>query len=792
MNATYIKQIFRHLARKKLYSGISILGLGIGLGCVILMATYIIHEFSYDKYYNNASDIYRVIDGKNCKTFYAMGEAFKRTVPEIKEVCRMYKISDIKVKQNQQFVDENNLILADPSIIKVLDINIINGSLKNQLTDPNTIIISQKLAKKYFKENYAVGQTLELAIGQRIHSFRISGIYKDLPSFTSFQTNIIGCIDNAFSLLYDITYVLGFKKEKAEINYHEVWDKNEFVTFLQLYPKSNKKSVEAKCSDICLQHRKVNNNGGIRLQPVTDMYLHSEGLENNDVFLTNHFESLKIFLGIGLLVLLVAIVNFILISNADNNNSITEIACRKVNGASKKHIIIHYLFKSVLIAFISLIPALIFVQVMLPVFNNLFEKDLQLSLFFHWKYVVSLIAITLLAGLGAGLYLGLYVSGINPVNLFKKDLLSVRKRGQLNNALIIVQFFVFILLSSCFLLMQKQYNFSLKKDLGLNTKNILAIDLNNDAMMQKTDYIKNKVMANPNVIDCVPTSFTSPPSDNRLNFSYRNSETGQSGEIEALVFGKGLIEMMDIPVIDGRSFDATDKGFAEKFIINEAAAKKYKVRAGEMLDGFKIIGVVKNFHYHSLHEPVKPIFIAVQAENFHYMLIKTNGKNPEVAEFTRQICNEIVPGFYMDYELLDDRIAKFYKTEESQMGTIGFFAAIALGLSVIGLVGFVTLNLVKRTKEIGIRKINGANNQELIRMINTSYVLWILIAFIIACPVAWYVMNKWLQNFAYKTELSWWVFAAAGAVSVAVAIITVSWQSWRAATKNPVEALRYE
>ena len=316
--------------------------------------------------------------------------------------------------------------------------------------------------------------------------------------------------------------------------------------------------------------------------------------------------------------------------------------------------------------------------------------------------------------------------------------------------------------------------------------------MNDDIMMKNINYIKNQVLKNPNVIDCVPTSFTSPPSDNRLNFTYKNDETGQSGTIEALVFGEGVIEMMHIPLIGGRSFGPADGGFGEKFIINEAAAKKYNVKAGEKLDGFDIIGVVKNFHFHSLHEPVKPIFIAHQSENFHYMLIKTNGKNQEVAEFTRQICNKLSPSFYVEYELLDDRIAKFYEKEEKQMGTIGFFAAIALGLSVMGLLGFVALNLIRRTKEIGIRKINGANNNEIIQMVDAQYILWITIAFVIACPIAWYAMTKWLQNFAYKTELSWWVFGVAGAAAVAVTILTVSWQSWKAATRNPIEALRYE
>jgi putative ABC transport system permease protein len=250
--------------------------------------------------------------------------------------------------------------------------------------------------------------------------------------------------------------------------------------------------------------------------------------------------------------------------------------------------------------------------------------------------------------------------------------------------------------------------------------------------------------------------------------------------------------MFEIPVIDGRAYNETDGGFAEKFILNEAAAKKYNVKAGDKIHVFDVVGIVKNFHYHSLHRPVEPVFIAHQDQNYPYLLVKTNGRNKEVIEFARELFQEVSPSYYMEYELLDDRIIDFYKKEEKQMGTIGFFSAIALALSIMGLLGFVALNLIKRTKEIGVRKINGANISELLKMMNYQYLKWIAIAFIIACPLGYFAINKWLENFAYKTTLSWWVFALAGIIALGIALITVSWQSWRAATRNPVEALRYE
>ena len=792
MNFTYFKQIIRSLIRHKIYSGINILGLGIGLGCTILMAIYIIHEFSFDKYHKNSSTIYRVVDGNECGTYYSMGEAYKDEIPEIGSVCRLFDINSIKVKQGHQFIEEDKIVFSDPSLLTMLDIEIINGTSENQLLAPDEILISEKIAKKYYPNEDPVGQLIELAIGQRILSFKVNGVYQNFPSYSSLQTDFIGNIENAFSLIWDITYTLGFTEEKPLMDYRQVWEHDEFTTLVQLNPNADKAITESKCSEICLQHREVNEHGGIQLQPLSQIYLHSNDLDNSDIFNANQLSSLKTFMGIGLLILLIAIINFILISNADNNLSITEIACRKVNGASRRQILNNSIVKSVFVAFISMIPAIIFVQLMLPVFNNLFQKDLSVSLFMQVPYIAALVIITLLTGVISGLYLGAYISRINPASLFQKNIFYHEKHGWLKGSLVIVQFIIFILLSSSYFFMLKQYRYSLNKDLGLNSENILAININNDEMRNKVEYLKQELLTDPNVIDCKPTSFTIPPSDNYLNFEYRNPETDKPESIEALVFGAGVIEMLEIPVIDGRAYNETDGGFAEKFILNEAAAKKYNVKAGDKIHVFDVVGIVKNFHYHSLHRPVEPVFIAHQDQNYPYLLVKTNGRNREVAESARELFQKVSPSYYMEYELLDDRIIDFYKKEEKQMGTIGFFSAIALALSIMGLLGFVALNLVKRTKEIGIRKINGANISELLKMMNYQYIKWIVIAFCIACPLGYFAINKWLENFAYKTTLSWWIFALAGIIAVGIALITVSWQSWRAANKNPVEALRYE
>ena len=792
MNITDLKQIFRHLYRKKLYTAINILGLGIGLGCVILMSTYIIHEFSFDRYHSKSSRIYRLIDGKECATYYAMGAEFKNDVPEIENTFSVYPIYDLRIKQNQDFISEKNMLLSDPEIFNMLDIKILVGDKKYQLPEPNTLCISDKMAQKYFPERDPVGEYLQVALYNKIFNLRITGVFKSFPSYSSIRADFIGDISMSFSMLWDVTYSLGLRPDRAAVyDFRHEWNRNEFRTFVLLKPNTKREIVENKCSAICLKHRNDNPDGGIHLQPVTDMYLHSQNLRETEPFLVSQMSSLRIFAAIGLLILLVACINFILISNADNELSIIEIACRKVNGASKKQILATSLLKSTIVSFISLIPALLFVAISIPFFNTHFQKNLDVDLFLKLPYIVSFIAITLLTGVIAGLYLGVITYSTNPVALFRKG--TVTRKGRfLKGSVIIIQFVVFILLTTCLIIMEKQFQYSLHKDLGFTTNNVMVVDLNDNSIKDKVNAVRDEIITDPNVAECLPSSFVIPPSDDVLNISYKDIVTGKSMEQESIVLGQGVIELLKMTMLEGNSFNEANSKDRNNIIINEAAAQKYKLKAGDRISKFNVIGIVKNFHYHSIHQPVNPLFIFAQHSGFPFLIIKTNGHNTEVAEHLRKICENLAPDYFFKKEMLNDRIEAFYSKEKNQMGMIGFFTLVTLFLSVMGLFGFVSLNLLKRTKEIGIRKINGAKSGELVNMLNILYIRWVTFAFVLACPVAWYVMHKWLQNFAYKTELSWWIFALAGLMTTSIILITVSWQSWLAATRNPVEALRYE
>ncbi len=682
---------------------------------------------------------------------------------------------------------------VDASLFDILDIEIMQKQSSSNRIAPGTILISDRMASKYFGAESPVGENLEFFIANEKQFLQVTEVFKHLPTNSSFQADFICDISVAMAQFRDLDYSLGLRTEKQTYDFLNDWSRhNEFTTFVMLNTKSNVAAIEKKCSEVFLEHRDDLKEGGIYLQPYRDMYLHSTGLENINSLEISKFSSLRIFLSIGILILLVACLNYILISCAEQEQSLTEIACRKVNGASGRQIVNIVLLKSFLISFASLIPAFLFAKLTLPLFNDFFGKELEFALFFEGKYMVSLLLITTATAVLAGTYLSVAAIKTSPANLLQKGLKTWGGTKVLNRSLIVVQFFVFIMLLSCMIVMQRQMNFSMKKDMGFKTGNTMVVNLGTENIKKQYMAIINEVKKLPHVLDCQPTTYFLPPNDNILLASFKDPDSGKGMKQEAIFLAQGNINLLQIPVVDGTAFSESTAKSTSNILINETAAKKYEVIAGEKLSHFNILGIVQDFHHKSVHETIRPLFIIPQSTGFTNLLIKTDGENALVTKQVRNILKEIEPGYYFESELLTDRIDEFYKNDRQQTKIISFFSMVALSLAFMGLFGFVTLSLTKKVKEIGIRKINGATIAEILLMHNRSYAKWVVVAFIIATPIAYYAMQKWLENFAYKTELSWWIFALAGLIALGIAILTVSFQSWKAARRNPVESLRYE
>jgi len=781
----------RRIKNNKLISLINIFGLGIGLGCTILMGTYIIHEFSFDKYHKNRDKIYRVTVDNNCLTPYAMGEAFTNGIPEFENIFRIYNIWDAHVKIGDNYFKEDDFILADQNIFFALTIPIIQGQKQNNLLNPSSLVISDKVAEKYFGKENPLGKIIEVNISGRRVNFTVTGVYKQFPSNSSIQANWIGNITEAFPIMTTASGIFDKVSENDINSIKQNWDKDDFQTFVEVAVNPNVIEVSQKCTAIYQNHRNSEKKV-VQLQPFTQMYLHSNNLYNSNPLKTSQLNVIKIYATIAFLILFIACINYILLSIANAKKQLKEVACYKVVGASSYQIQKEYLFHSVFISFLSLFPALLFVSEIIPFFNQLYDKNLSMGLFLQTPYLMLLFIFIIVTGILAGAYISFYASRFNPLMLLSPASKKIKSGRFGKGILVIVQFTIFIFLFSSTLIMEKQLIFLKNNNPGFDAKNVLVFRLDTKEAQKHFSAIKLSMEKNVHVVKVAGSGFT-PPTQSFLQLTMDNADNEKLNE-EGLFIGAGLISLLKIPIIEGNDYSSEDnQPNSSSLIINQTAAKKYKVRAGEYLGKFLIKAVVADFHAHSLHRFVNPLLLLhLKDEDVTELVIRTDGNNVKVVNDLNALGKEISPSTFLEYDILRDRIANFYQKEEKQTKSVMFFTFMAIALASMGLFGFVSLMLIQRTKEIGIRKINGARVTEVMTMLNIDLIKWVVIAFFIATPVALYSMHKWLQTFAYKTELSWWIFGLAGVLALVIALLTVSWQSWRAATRNPVEALRYE
>ena len=790
MNWTTFTQIFRHIRNNKLSAFINIFGLGIGLGCVVLMGTYILHEFSFDKYHTNSKDLYRIIVDDDASESYAMGEIFKDEVPGIQSIFRIYDIWNTKVKLNNEFVKEDEFILADQEIFSSLDIPLLLGNRKDLLKTTTSLVISDKVRDKYFPGENPIGKTLEASISGRMVNFTVAGVFKHFPSYSSIQANWIGNIEEAFPVMGNVADPFHIAGNTDETRLKQNWEKGGFQTIALVAKNTDIESTENLCASIYKEHRQKDYK--VRFQPFDQIYLYSNNITNAGPFKTSQLSTLKIYAGIALLILVVALINYVLLSLADAKKQLKQVACHKINGASASHIQKRYLQQSLVTSFLSVIPAILFLALIIPFFNQLFDKNLSIQLFLKVPYLVMLFVFIVLTGLISGAYISFYTSRLNPLQLLSPASIKIKNKINEKGILVTSQFIIFIFLCSSTLLMEKQLFFSTNKSPGFDVNNVLVFRLDNKEAQQQFSVIKSRVRQNPHV-QMLAGSTNTPPTQDFLQLTVGNGDDGKLQE-EGLFIGPNLLNTLEIPILNGEDYPESEVPPANpELIINETAAKKYNVNAGEYLGKFYIKAVVADFHAHSLHRFIKPLLLITEGpENATELVVRTDGNNKEVIQYVQNIWSEILPASNLEYELLNDRISLFYAKEKKQTKSVMFFAFMAIVLAALGLFGYVSLALIQRTKEIGIRKVNGARVSEVMTMLNKDFIKWVAVAFIAATPLAYYAMHKWLENFAYKTSLSWWIFALAGVFALGIALLTVSWLSWKAATKNPVEALRYE
>ncbi len=790
MNLINVKAAFRSIRKSKLQSIICIAGIGVGMGSVILVGLLAIHEHSFDRYIPGYKNVFRVIYGNDIHTSYPLVDKAKEEIPAVVNGFRFLRTGDGEIEfreRNNEISMESGFGFADTEIFDCLGLTFRQGRAAKEKYE---IAISEDMAKKHFGEAFPIGETMDFNINNEFRQLIITGVYKNIPSNSSIDASYIANIRLSEELSGSNSQMLGYYGG-PEFDYLG-WDNTVFASYIVLNDKESATDVGA----ILDSYKEYISNeesteSTYSLQPVEDIYLGSGDLNGNTYARGGNPNDLYYYLTISLLIFVISLINFIVLTRARTDIRAGEMGTKKAMGARPGQIRSQIVTESFLMITLGTVPAILLIILGIPFINKTLGQNIDLSVFIRPETWMAILFIFAATGLISGFFIGQRLSAVPIPILLKGDTSIKRKNHGWGNSVLTVHFFIFILLTASVITLEKQISFALKNYSALNPENILIYELNTSELSAKYDVLKTEIEKVPGTVKVAGSSFI-PPFNMFLPIRLASPE-GEQIQFDGLIMGEGMADLLGMEFIWGKDFGEFQEG-VNNVIFNESAVKEYHITEGENFLSFNIKGVVKDFNAHSLHSLIQPMVIIQQhPERCSLIAIKTDGKNDKAIIATMKgLLKEMTPGQYVTGYYLTDQINGFYQNEERQSKLVKAFALLAIILSIMGLFGMVVNTTSRKTKEIGIRKVNGAKISELIVMLNMGFIKWIALAFVIATPVTWYIMHRWMESFAYRTALSWWIFALTGLLALAIAIITVSWHSWRTATRNPVEALRYE
>ena len=788
MNRITLRIAWRNIRKYQTQSIISILGLGIGLGCILQLSILVVHEYSFDNFVPKPNCTFKILQGNDCLTSYPLAENAIKEIPSIKNYFRYYETSPIEYRnKTNDIVSETNFGFADPSIFECLGVRLISGFAAKSISE---IVISEDMARKHFGTLSAVGNSMTFKLNNEFRIFTITGVYNNFPSNSSIAPNYICHINLATELVKQFQKTLGRYGNSRE----DMFDWNNLIldTYLVLVDNANPEKVAEGLNKYLVNIKNEKRKElTYSLQPITDIYLKSGNISVNQWTRQGNARDLRNYIAISLFILLIALLNYILLTRARIATRLKEFGTQKVLGASATRIRQQIVLESMIIVLISIIPATLVAFGNIPYISSSLGKNIGLSVIYNpttWAIVIGILLVT---GIVSGWIIGRSISNVSMLLLIKGKTKIYQSRNRLSNAFLTIHFAVFIILFVGVIILNKQIRFATTNFKAIDPTNIIISELNSPELSGQFSTIENEIKKVPGVIMTAGSSFI-PPFNNFLPITLA-AQDGEKMRFDGLIMGKGMIELLGLKVIEGRSFGDFVPNTTE-VVFNESAAKKYKIEVGKIFIAFPVKGIVEDFHAHSMHSEIQPmVIIQQQPDRVRLVAVKTDGKNDAlIISKLNEMVKNISPNDFISTYHLTDQIDNFYAKEQQQKQIIGSFAILAVILAIMGLFGMILIATARKTKEIGVRKVNGAKTWEIMVLINSDFIKWVLLAIAIAVPAAWYFANKWLQDFAYRTELSWWIFVIASLLSIIIAILTVSWQSWLAARKNPVEALRYE
>ncbi|MEZ0610917.1 ABC transporter permease [Fibrella sp. WM1] len=789
MIRNYLLVAWRNLTKNVTYSAINIVGLALGMACSLLIGLWVYDEVSYDRFVPNHEQIHYVrvnfsMRGGDTQTATAtpgpLSEAIARDVPQVAVTTKLTWPSERLVRVGNNVAKETGQY-ASAGFFDVFALPAVEGNPKTALANPNQIIISQTLARKYFSAGKALGQTIQLDNNK---VFVVGAVLNDLPHNST--------------LRFD--WLANFNAQEQV--WQTEWGFNSVQTYLRLKPTATAQQAEAAMKGLFRRYTTFDNKEQIILQPLTDMHLWSN--YENGVAVGGQIEYVRIFAVVALFILLIACINFMNLSTARSALRAKEVGVRKVVGAGRFALIGQYLSESMLMSLLAVVLALLLVWLTLPTFNAVFDKHLALDLTnpLYWLGIGGLV---LLTGVLAGSYPALFLSGLRPIRILRGagfQFGSVfRGPAQFRRLLVVVQFSLSIFLIIGMLAVGRQMTYLRTKHLGLDRTDVVYMRLEgtfND--YEKTEAFRQELLQRPSVASATTTAQL--PLDiqsSTTDLHWAGQPATQRVEVSAMSVGNDFIKTAGIQLLDGRDFRPNAIADTACYLVNEAAAKLMGMDkpVGKQITFWfgkgPIIGLMKDFHLGSLHQPIGPLVVTFMPPNVQYLLVKPRaGQAKQALADLERLTSRFNPNYPFAYHFLDEAYEKLYDREQQVSTLINYFGVLAILISCLGLFGLATFTAEQRTKEIGVRKVLGASVVAIVRLLSVDFVRLVLIALVLATPLAWWAVSAWLGTFAYKIELGWWVFALAGLLALGIALLTVSFQSIKAALMNPVQSLRSE
>jgi putative ABC transport system permease protein len=794
MFKTFVKISFRNLWRYKIFSFINVLGLAIGMASCFLIFLYVRFEFSYDSFHRNADRTYRLVaDVTNStgthpgyQTSAPMARSIKTSFPEVQSITRVIPASVLVVKDDIKFQEENTL-WADSSFFSIFDFSLKYGDPQTALIEPNSIVFSETTARKYFGNANPIGKSI-LLTGLKLHA-KVTGVMKDIPENSHIKADM---------LISMVTYTHTFQPA-----IEQDWNSFIFYSYLLLEKGANPKKLEAGfpallAHDASGDMDKTNLRYSMFLEPLRDIYLRS----SRGAPKTGNLHNLYVFSLIAIFLLLIACVNFINLTTARSMERAKEVGIRKVSGAVKTQLMGQFLIESMCISLVAFVIALFLISFSFPVFNQVVGKTIATGVFVQSHSILYLFILSVGVGLLAGIYPAWVLSAFNPISVLKGRFVSSSWGVLLRKILVLIQFTISITLMVGVIVVYAQVHFMRSQPLGFNKDQLMVLDNIGD---QNIPRLKQLLAEIPGVF-AMSASSSIPGKDYNNSITDQTSIENSSGEIQQDNIATynvdcDFLKTYQIGIAAGRDFSKdfqTDSLHA--LILNMTAVRKLGYNSGSQVIGkqFKqerttgtIIGVIDDFHFHSLKEAVQPLALRTGLDYWQFMTLKLNGRNlPSTIKEIKEkweLTNTIRP---FNNFFLDQAFDQKYRSEVRFGRLFLFFVILAIFISGLGLLALASYSTLQRNKEIGIRKVLGASVVRIVALLASDFIKLVIISFVIATPLAWYFMNAWLDDFPYRIQIAWWMFASAGLSAFIIALTTVSFQAIKTALMNPVKSLR--